>query len=136
MRHLQKLTKAAQTFLAKNALLHNQVRFLLRANNEAKVRRSAKALVLGQARVISFHDLEEARAERSKKEIAKENGKRATSKRGRKRKVDALDADISQPTAKIARVSEPPESEHYGETQGSESVLTSQPQRAPVARMW
>ena len=49
-RHLQKLTKAAQTFLAKNALQRDQIQFLLRTNNESKVRRSTKSLVLEKER--------------------------------------------------------------------------------------
>ena len=45
-RHLLKLMKAAQTFLAKNALQRDQIRFLLKTNNEAKVRRSTKSTLL------------------------------------------------------------------------------------------
>ena len=52
-RYIQKLTKAAQTFLAKNALQCDRIRFLLKVNDESKVRRSTKSLVLGKAKVMS-----------------------------------------------------------------------------------
>jgi hypothetical protein len=59
---LQKLTKAAKTSIARSALQQERVQFLLDINNEAKVRRSTKSLVLGKARVMSYEDLEAARA--------------------------------------------------------------------------
>jgi hypothetical protein len=59
-------------------------------NNEAKVRRSTKVVVLGQGqgRVMSFEDIEAARAARAVKDALKSKGKR-----GRKRKSAALEAD-------------------------------------------
>jgi hypothetical protein len=39
-------------------------------NNEAKVRRSTKLVVLGKAKMMSYEDLEEARAKRATKEKA------------------------------------------------------------------
>jgi hypothetical protein len=57
-------------------------------NNEAKVRRSTQSLVLGKAKVISFEDIEVARAARAAKEVIKGKGKR-----GRKRKSTAIEAD-------------------------------------------
>ena len=137
-RHLQKLAKAAQTFLATNALQRDQIQFLLRTNNESKVRRSTKTLVLGRGKVVSYDDLEEARAGRTKKETAKENGKKV--KRGRKRKIDATKADSPQLAAKMTWNAEAPEpataSEDVGVTYATEDVLVPEPQRAPVARMW
>jgi hypothetical protein len=61
-------------------------------NNEAKVRRLTKSLVLGKAKVMSYQDLEEARAKRKGKE------KVATDKvaRGRKRKAPALVVDVTE----------------------------------------
>ena len=50
-------------------------------NNDAKVRRSTKSVVLGKAKMMSFEDIEEARAKRAAKEVIKGKGKR-----GRKRK--------------------------------------------------
>ena len=51
-------------------------------NNEAEVRRSIKSVILGEAKVTSYEDIEEARAKRAAKEEATA-GKR---RRGRKRK--------------------------------------------------
>ncbi|KAF1967961.1 hypothetical protein BU23DRAFT_657925, partial [Bimuria novae-zelandiae CBS 107.79] len=54
-------------------------------NYKAKVRRLARPVILGKAKVISFKDLDEARAKRAAKEQALAN----KPKRGRKRKSDA-----------------------------------------------
>ena len=59
---------------------------LIRMNNEAKVRRSTKSIVLGKAKVMSFEDIEMARAAPATKEVIKGQGKR-----GRKRKSAALE---------------------------------------------
>jgi hypothetical protein len=90
-RHVQKLVDAAQISFAERALLHDQKQILTRMNNEAKVRRSTQSLVLGKAKVMSFEDIEVARAARAVKD-AKVKGKR-----GRKRKSDALEADEPEP---------------------------------------
>lgn len=42
-RHLQKLTKAAQTSIARGALQQEQIEFLHGINSEAKVRRTTKS---------------------------------------------------------------------------------------------
>lgn len=91
--HKERLQKtvatAAQTFLAKNALLENRNQFLTNMNDEGKVRQLTKSQILGKARVIIYEDLEKARAERVMKVAAKEVKKIATtgkSVRGRKRK--------------------------------------------------
>ena len=68
---------------------------LTRINNEAKVRRSTQSLVLGKAKVMSFEDIEVARAARAAKEVIKGQGKR-----GRKRKSAALEADGPEPEPK------------------------------------
>jgi hypothetical protein len=60
-------------------------------NNEAKVRRSTKSVVLGKAKVMSYKDIEEARAKRAAKDAAKGKGKR-----GRKRKSTTQEADESE----------------------------------------
>ncbi|CAG8980068.1 hypothetical protein HYALB_00013393 [Hymenoscyphus albidus] len=65
-------------------------------NNEAKVRRSTKSLVLGRAKVISYEDLKEARAKRAKKDATKEakkNKGKAKGKRGWKCKNATPEAD-------------------------------------------
>ena len=87
-RHVQKLANAAQISFAESALLHDQNQMLIRMNNEAKVRRSTRSIVLGKAKVMSFEDIEVARAARAAKEVIKGKGKR-----GRKRKSAALEAD-------------------------------------------
>jgi hypothetical protein len=53
-RHLQKFANAAQMSFAERALLQDQIRFLCRMNNEAKVRRSTKSVVLGKAKVMKL----------------------------------------------------------------------------------
>jgi predicted LPLAT superfamily acyltransferase len=69
-RHLYKLAKAAQLSLAKGALQQNHIRFLQTVNNEAKVRRSTKSLVLGKAKVMGYKELMEARRKRVEKDAA------------------------------------------------------------------
>jgi hypothetical protein len=63
---------------------------LTKINNETKIRRSTKAVVLGkgEAKVISYKDIKEARVTRTAKDTIKSKGKR-----GRKRKNTALEAD-------------------------------------------
>jgi hypothetical protein len=86
-RHVQKLASAAQVSFAEWALLKDRNQFLFKINNEAKVRRSTKSLMLGKAKVMSYEDLEKARAKRAAKErAAAEKGK---GKRGRKCKAPA-----------------------------------------------
>ncbi|KAF2688993.1 hypothetical protein K458DRAFT_273005, partial [Lentithecium fluviatile CBS 122367] len=124
----QKVSKAAQTFLARNALLHSQNRFLTKINDESKARRAAKSTILGKAKVMTWEDLEKARAEHAVKEAAKAEKKaRKTAretkkiakgivqagdstegrgKRGRKRTAAMAGTDPSEPMAKVARINE------------------------------
>ncbi|KAL2040388.1 hypothetical protein N7G274_006831 [Stereocaulon virgatum] len=83
-RHVQKLASAAQISFAKQTLFQDQNRILPKVNNEAKVRRSTRSVVLGKAKVMSYEDLEQARAKRAAKEKATVN--KGKGKRGRKRK--------------------------------------------------
>lgn len=125
----QKVTNAAHLFLAKNALLEDRNRFLSSVNDEGKVRRSTRSEILGRAKVMSYEDLEKARANRATKEAAKE-AKRADTvgKRGHDRKYKSSEpADISGTQAEVARI---------GETQVEENAIPPEPWRAPVARMW
>ena len=87
-------------------LYREQIHFLRKVDNEAKVRWSTKSLVLGKAKVISYEDLEEARAKRAAKDAAKAKGK---GKHGPKPKSPAPEADALEPKAKVARTSEAPE---------------------------
>jgi len=118
-RHVQKLASAAQISFAKQTLLQDQNRFLSKINNEAKVRRSTRSVVLGKAKVMSYEDLEEARWKRA----AKEKATAGKGKRGRKRKSPAPEPE---PEAKVARMSEVPEP----------AKAPVAPWRAPVARMY
>jgi multidrug resistance efflux pump len=61
-------------------------------------------LVLGKAKVISYEDLEEARAKRANKEAAKEA--KGKGKCSRKRKSAILEADALEPNAKVVQMSE------------------------------
>lgn len=139
----QKVTTAAQTFLAKIVLLEERNQFLTNINDEGKVRRSTKSETLGKARVMSYEDLEMARAERAIKEAAKEAKRVAKEakegakevqnvdtagkgKRGRKRKGPE-EAGAPEPKAKVARMSA---------AQVEEDEIAPESRRAPVARMW
>ena len=44
---------------------------LIRMNNEAKVRRSTRSVVLGKVKMMSFKDIKVARAARAVKEVIK-----------------------------------------------------------------
>lgn len=133
-RRVQKLVSAAKVSVAKQSLLQDHNRLLYNINNEAKVRRTTRSLVLqdgkGEGKVMRWEDLEKARADRAARDRAtKEKG---TGKRGRKRKTLAregedeamppdTEADLSRPkhkASKKSRVSEPA------------------PWRAPVAVMY
>ncbi|KAF1352874.1 hypothetical protein EJ07DRAFT_61083, partial [Lizonia empirigonia] len=67
-RHLDKFAKAAHLSFAKGALQQNHIRLLLKVNDEAKVRRSTKSLILGKAKVMGYEELQTARAKRAETE--------------------------------------------------------------------
>jgi hypothetical protein len=164
-RHLQKCTKAFQKSSAQAVLQEDRIKFLTTINNEAKVRRSTKSLVLGKAKVMSYEDLEEARAKRVIKDAAKEakgKGKRGRKrksgtpeaeeaiagkvKRVRKRKSAVLEAEVEaeaeepepEPNAKMARTSKAPAPSRASvmQTPIAEDEIVPEPWRAPVAKMW
>ena len=83
---------------AERALLHDRIQFLSSMNDEAKRRRSTRAVVLGKAKVMSYEDLEEARAKRAAKEQATAGKK----KRGRKPKNPAPEAEEAQAKGNVA----------------------------------
>ncbi|KAJ5052501.1 hypothetical protein PSV09DRAFT_2353486 [Bipolaris maydis] len=90
-RRVQKLASAAKISFARQSLLQDHNRLLYAINNEAKVRRSTRSLVIGKAKVMKWEDLDKARAARAARDkAAAEKGK---GKRGRKRKVSAREAD-------------------------------------------
>lgn len=157
-RHLQKCTKAFQKSSAQSILQEDRIQFLTTINNEAKVRRWTKSLVLGKAKVMSYEDLEEARAKRVVKDsaqAAKGKGKRGrkskssppepeedtaeedtaeSARLGRKRKSAALDAPA--PTHKMARISNAPKPastlmRQASRAQIADNEIAPEPQRVP-----
>jgi hypothetical protein len=122
-RHIQKLANAAQISFAERVLLKDRNRFLFKINNEAKARRSTRSIVLGKAKVMSFEDLEEAKARRA----AKEEAAAKKAHRSRKRKGPALEADAGSSVDKgeTVRVNE-----------ALAPISAATPWRAPVARMY
>jgi hypothetical protein len=91
VRHLQKCTKAFKKSSAQAIIQEDRIKFLTTINNEAKVRRSTRSLVLGKAKVMSYEDLVEARAKRVVKDAAR--AAKGKGKRGRKRKSGTLEAE-------------------------------------------
>ncbi len=142
---VQPLPNAAQISFAKRAPLHDQNQMLTRMNNEAKVRRSIKSIVLGKAKVMSYEDIEEARAKRAAKEVMKGKGKR-----GRKRKSVALETEEPETEPEVVRAAKEvvkgrgkrgrkrkiaaPEAEEP-EPEVAGTIDAPVPWRAPVARM-
>lgn len=103
---------------AKGALQQDQIQFLTAINNEAKLRRSTKLIVLSKAKVISYEDLVAKRLEREAKEQDKAKPK---GKRSRKQK-DQNDAGTPEPVI---------------DEQSKESqIAPEETYRAPVAQMW
>ena len=132
----QKVTAAAQTYLAKNALLEDRNQFLTNINDEGKVRRSSKSEIIGKARVMSYEDLEKARAERAMKEAAKEAKKAAKEIKkvtiadkgnGSRKRKSPGEAGAPELKTKIARMSG---------ALVEENETAPEPYRAPVAQMW
>ena len=139
-------------------LQEDRIQLLTTINNEAKVRRSTKSLVLGKAKVMSYKDLKEARAKRVVKDsaqAAKGKGKRGrkskssppkaeedtadTTRRGRKRKSTELEAP--EPTNNMARMSNCPKSasalvKQASRTQIADDEIAPESWRAPVAQMY
>jgi hypothetical protein len=114
---------------------------LLTVNNEAKVRRSTKSLVLGKAKVMGYEELVEAREKRAEKEAAwKVRGK---GKRGRKRTSAAPEADAEKPKTKATRVTKKSKSATtMNAVVQMDGIVVAQvevapaPWTAPVARMY
>ncbi|KAG9239823.1 hypothetical protein BJ878DRAFT_409013, partial [Calycina marina] len=156
-RHLQIFTKAFQKSSATSVLQEDRIKFLTTINNEAKVRRSTRSLVLGKAKVMSYEDLEAARAKRVAKEsteAAKGKRKRGRksknslpeqedntagiARRGRKRK--SAEPEVLEPTSKIVRTGNIPKPAsalviQASRTQNDEDKIVPEPWSAPVARM-
>lgn len=97
-RHLYKLARAANTSFAEKALQQEQIRFLHHVNNEAKRRRSTRSVVLGKAKVMSYEDLEEARAKRASKRGHTPTGQGG---RGQHPKGETLATSAADPTCPV-----------------------------------
>jgi hypothetical protein len=145
-RHLRKFVRAVQIKSAQGILKDDRIQLLTEINNEAKVRRSARSVVLananrGEGKVMSYEELVEARAKYAEKESAKGKKRRGrkpksgmpetgegtadTVRPGRKRKSVALEAP--EPNTKVARISR---------TLTTDDEVMSTSWRAPVARMY
>jgi hypothetical protein len=130
-RHMQKFTKGAQTLIVDGTLKQERIQSLLKANDEAKPRRSTKSIVLSKAKVMSFEDLVEARIKRAEKEANKLAKKKRT--RGQKRKDNALEIHMPGVADEVACTGEALVPAGLSEMQRS---LTPGTGRAPVARMY
>ncbi|KAF2004661.1 DDE-domain-containing protein [Amniculicola lignicola CBS 123094] len=70
-KNVEKLSKAAHLVFSKGILQRDQIRFPMKTNDEAKVRQSTRVDILGEAKVMGFNELEEARAKRAEKDATK-----------------------------------------------------------------
>lgn len=135
-RHVQKLASAAKISFAKQTLLQDQNRFLSKINNKAKVRRSTRSVVLEKAKVMSYKDLEEARAKRA----AKEKATAVKGKRGLKRKSRMPEAEAeveAQPgSLKVVTDSSVSKDKVAWMSEVEPAMVLEGPWRAPVARMY
>jgi hypothetical protein len=85
---------------AKGMLQQHHFQFLMKFNDEAKVRRATKPKVPGTAKIMSYEDLQEAQAKRDERDAAKEA--KGKGKRGRKRKTAPV-ANASRPSRRGRR---------------------------------
>jgi len=130
-RHMQKFTKGAQTLIVGGTLQQDRIKSLLKANDEAKPRRSTKSIVLGKAKVMSFEDLVEARTKRAEKEANKAAKKKRT--RGWKPKNSALEVRMHGVAGEITCTGEAQGPAGLPDVEGS---LAHGLGRAPIARMY
>jgi len=140
LRHLQKFTKATQACFAKGVLQQNQIQFLITLNNEAKVRRSTKSLILGKAKVMSYEDLKEAREKRDAKDKAKAKAAAGKGKCGRKPKNVVPEAETEEATTGKGKRSRKRTTVPEADGPGRKAKLpriseVPEPVRAPVAQM-
>ena len=142
---MQKLANAAEVSFAQQALDQDQIKLLSKMNDEARTRRKTKSEILGKgkARVMSYEDIEAARAKRAEQEANKQaQGKR---KRGRPKHiaVEAVVEEETEATADKGARKKPKRAQEAEEALALQVNVThvteeSVPQsyRAPVARMW
>ncbi|KAJ8108304.1 hypothetical protein OPT61_g8265 [Boeremia exigua] len=114
LRHVQMMAKAMRVAFAERSLLQDHNRFLSKINGEVKARRSTKSLVLGTAMVMTYEQLEKARAKRAADaEAAADKAKRRC-----KGKSSASKKDAPEGMAQMMQTGSGPE-----------------PWKAPVAQM-
>jgi hypothetical protein len=160
LRHLEKFSKATHLAFSRGILQRDQIKFLMKVNDEAKVRKATQSTVLakgkGEGKVIGFEELEEARRKRAEQKALQEAKGKA--KRGRKKKASLEDGeaeeeghgagasggvkrgwkrkaalDIERPQAKMARQSEAlDENIAGGVTERSEIVAEWRAPEAPM----
>ena len=160
-RHIGKLAKAAQISYARCTLQEDRIRDLLKINDEAKPRRSIRALVLSTAKVISYEDLNAAlakRAEQEEKAVARQrkaaDARAKKAKREEKGKVNKKKKQISKQKRQVASpracsfgtgLEARSTSDELGTTISEvqvaksdrvESPIAPCPRKAPTARMW
>jgi hypothetical protein len=142
IRYVEKIAKAGKILLAKSALQEDHIRFLHKINDEGKARRFTRAIVLGTAKVMSYEDLEEAKAKRAEqKEKKAMNGKRGGS--NKRNNVDkSPKAHNSLVNFGAERTGEGShadnvDAKHLTEPRCTfDGPLAPGPGGAPVARMW
>ena len=97
---LQKMVHAAEKFVLARDLLHQECSDKFKQTNESDARASIRSIVVGKGKIMSFGDIEEARAGREKKEVAQarrrgRKGKYSTSepapRRGKQMRAEELE---------------------------------------------
>jgi hypothetical protein len=124
-KHIQNLSKAAETSFAKHVLLERRNEFLQRTNSEARVRRSTRSKIIGTARVISYEDLEKARDERALRDA------RLISKR--RSRTRAMDHNATDETSNVVQTNTDSLSVQEGCTEPQ--IQGHEEYRAPTAQM-
>lgn len=140
MRRIEKLAKAGKVLLAKSALQESHIQFLHKINNEGAARRSTRAIVLGTAKVMSWEDLEEAKAKRvEQKEKEFRKLIRAASGKRKKKLPEAHDSLVEVGEERTGEGSHTinNSADQLAEPHCTfDSLLAPGPRNAPVTRMW
>ncbi|KAL9082613.1 MAG: hypothetical protein Q9165_008844 [Trypethelium subeluteriae] len=122
--YVEKLRNAAKKWAAECAILLDEKKLLFEQNNKSNVRKSTRSIVVRKAKVMTWEELEKAKAARVEKGQAtagkKKRGRKPKNRvtetekatasekpRGRKRKTPASEPDkTASARAKVARVSD------------------------------
>lgn len=133
MKRIEKLAKAGKVLLARSALQAGHIKFLQKINNEGGTRRSTRAIVLGTAKVMSWEDLEEAKAKRAEqKEKEARKGKRAARSKRKNKSPKVRNSSVEN------GVNYSGGTPNTNDQDGDYSGVTHAPGpgKAPVAKMW